>query len=78
MRILASRLHNRVELWRREKVETDIGEVTKPVLVRKLWADIIPTNTSEKDGPADTEKAEAKIKSNYEENRHKKIRLYRS
>ena len=62
MRTLASRLRNRVELWRREKVETDIGEITKPIFIKKLWADIIPTNTSEKDGPADTEKAEAKSK----------------
>ena len=62
MRTLASRLRNRIELWRREKVETDIGEITKPIFIKKLWADIIPVSTFEKNGQADTEKAEAKSK----------------
>lgn len=62
MKILASRLRNRVELWRREKVKEDIGEVTKKVFKKKLWVDIIPVNSSEKEGQASTEKAEIKLK----------------
>ena len=62
MKILASRLRNRVELWRREIVEEDIGNVRRPVFLKKIWVDIIPVNSSEKEGQANTEKAEIKSK----------------
>ncbi|WP_270445746.1 head-tail adaptor protein [Fusobacterium varium] len=62
MSTLASRLQNRIEIWRRKKVSTDIGDSFEPVLFKKVWADIIPLSASTSEGQADTQNSKTKFK----------------
>lgn len=62
MQTLASRLQNRVEIWRREKISTDIGDSFEPVLYKKVWADVIPLSASTAEGQAETENSRTKFK----------------
>lgn len=61
MKCLASKLNNRIELWSKEKVETDIGNEVKEVLKKKLWADIIPKSGNIKSGEVETEFSNVKF-----------------
>lgn len=49
---LASRLQNRVEIWRREKVKTKIGDSFDDILYKTVWADVIPLNANMASGQA--------------------------
>lgn len=62
MLTLASRLQNRVEIWRRKKISTNIGDSFEPVLYKKVWADIVPLSASILNGDAGTEKSKTKFK----------------
>lgn len=62
MQTLASRLQNRVEIWRREKVKTKIGDSFDDVFYKTVWADVIPLNASTASGQAGTENSRTKFK----------------
>ena len=59
---LASKLQNRVEIWRREKVKTKIGDSFDDILYKTVWADVIPLNANIASGQADTENSRTKFK----------------
>jgi head-tail adaptor len=59
---LASQLNNRIEIWRDVKTEGDLGDTLEPILLKKVWADMIPTGGSLKDGDGDTEYNEGNFK----------------
>ena len=59
---LASQLNNRIEIWKPESIESDIGEVLQNVFFKKIWADIIPINGSQLNGIADTEYSDTNFK----------------
>lgn len=42
---LASKLNNRIEIWRNIPVENELGFTYIPVLLRKVWADVVPQNS---------------------------------
>lgn len=62
MATLASRLQNRVEIYRRKKVSTDIGDTFEPVLHKKVWADVIPLSANTAEGQAETQNSRTKFK----------------
>ncbi len=59
---LASQLNNRIEIWRDVQIEGDLGDTLEPTLLKKVWADMIPTGGSLKDGDGDTEYSEGAFK----------------
>lgn len=64
MKNLSSRLNNKIELWCEEKVKTDIGNTVEKKLIKKVWADIAPNNSSRSvaNGPGDTKITNTKLK----------------
>lgn len=61
-RSLASQLNNRIEIWRDTKIEGDLGDKLEPALLKKVWADMIPTGGTLKNGDGDTEYSEGAFK----------------
>ncbi len=54
-RTLASRLKNRIEVWENKEVDSDIGNQLEGVLVKRVWASIVPLYGYKSKGEADTE-----------------------
>jgi SPP1 family predicted phage head-tail adaptor len=59
---LASRLKNRIEIYRLEEIETPLGQSVEPVLYKRVWADIVPLSASLKAAEAETERAKNTFK----------------
>lgn len=52
---LASKLNNRIEIWGKKEIESKIGDSYDKVLLKKIWADVIPTGGSMINGQANTD-----------------------
>ena len=59
---LSSKLNNRIEIWGKSKVTGDLGDTYEDTLIKKLWADIVPTGGSQRNGDGDTEYSETNFK----------------
>lgn len=59
---LSSNLNNRIEVWRKEKVNTSLGVSYEEVFYKKIWANIVPLNSLLKDGQGETEYSQNKLK----------------
>ena len=59
---LSSKLNNRIEVWRKEKVNTSLGVSYKEVFYKKIWANIVPLTSFLKDGQGETEYSQNKLK----------------
>lgn len=59
---LASKLRNRVEIYRNNLVQGELGDNYEPKLLKKVWANIIPMNGSVKESAGETEYSELKFK----------------
>ena len=59
---LASRLRNRIEIYRLEEVETPLGQSVEAMFYKKEWADIVPLNASLSKAEAETERAKNTFK----------------
>ncbi|MFA6877938.1 MAG: phage head closure protein [Fusobacterium sp.] len=61
---LSSKLNNRIEVWRKEKVNTSLGVSYEEVFYKKIWANIVPLNINSllKDGQGETEYSQNKLK----------------
>lgn len=62
MKSLSSRLNNRIEIWGEIKEESDIGEIVKNKLLKKVWADIVPQSGSISNGQGETTVSNTKFK----------------
>lgn len=62
MSSLSSRLKNRIEVYKKNKVEGKIGDTYKEVLVKKLWAEIKFQSGSIVNGEGDTESNNTRFK----------------
>ena len=45
---LASRLKNRIEIFRRERIEGTLGDTYEDKSLKKVWADIMPAGAGKK------------------------------
>ncbi|EPC09076.1 head-tail adaptor protein [Fusobacterium ulcerans] len=61
-KVLASRLKNRIEIFRVGKVKTDIGNKKTSFPLKKVWADVIPLSARVQNGQADTQYVNAAFK----------------
>ena len=59
---LASRLNNRIEIWRNLKIETKLGSSNEPSLLKNIWADIVPLSGKLSTGEANTSYSERSFK----------------
>lgn len=59
---LASRLKNRIEIYRRTLVAGKLGDTFEDTLLKKVWADIVPAGAGVKGAEAETERVENKFK----------------
>lgn len=59
---LSSKLNNRIEVWRKEKVNTSLGVSYEEVVYKKIWANIVPLTSLLKDGQGETEYSQNKLK----------------
>lgn len=59
---LASRLKNRIEIFRRERIEGTLGDTYEDKPLKKVWADIMPAGAGKKSQEAETERVENKFK----------------
>lgn len=57
-----SKLKNRIEIYRKEKIKGELGDDYEPKLIKKVWAQIIPLTGSVKNGEGETEFSELKLK----------------
>lgn len=48
--IITNKLKNRISIFRKQKVETPIGDTFEEKFFKKVWADIIPVRVSDKNG----------------------------
>ena len=62
MSSLSSRLKNRIEVYKKNKVEDKIGDTYEEVLVKKLWAEIKFQSGSIANGEGDTESNNTRFK----------------
>lgn len=62
MKSLASSLNNRIEIWGEVKKDTPLGEGIEEVLIKKVWADMIPQSGNTSNGPGGTTVSNSKIK----------------
>ena len=59
---LASKLKNRIEIYRRTLVAGKLGDTFEDTLLKKVWADIVPAGAGVKGAEAETERVENKFK----------------
>lgn len=55
MKVLASKLNNRMEVWKNQQIDTELGVSIKPICYRKIWGDIVPQSGNLNQGEANTE-----------------------
>ena len=65
-KVLASKLNNRIEVWRNKQVESKTGKEQKYTLEKKIWAEIRPTkgivNQEEAETTSNTVKFKIRIR----------------
>ena len=61
-KILASKLKNRIEIWDPGEKDSDYGITTDPILVKTIWANIVPRTGNLSLGEANTEYNNTKFK----------------
>lgn len=54
-KILASKLRNRIEIWERVEIETDLGVNYTPKLFKKVWGNVTPITGYLESGEGNTE-----------------------
>ncbi|WP_163468478.1 head-tail adaptor protein [Fusobacterium sp. IOR10] len=59
---LSSRLNNRIEVRRKEKINTSLGVSYQEVFYKKIWANIIPLTSLIKNGQGETEYSQNRLK----------------
>lgn len=62
MKNQASRLKNRIEVYKKNKVQGEIGDTYEEILVKKLWAEIKFQSGSIVNGEGDTESNNTRFK----------------
>ena len=62
MASLSSKLKNRIEVYKKNKVQGKIGDTYEEVLVKKLWAEIKFQSGSITNGEGDTESNNTRFK----------------
>lgn len=61
-RTLASKLKNRIEIYRNKLVNGKLGDEYKPELLKTVWANIIPLNGKIVNGEGETQYSEKRFK----------------
>jgi len=52
---LTTKMNNRVEVWGKKIIDTDLGEDYEDSFIKKMWCDIIPIGGSKKNASGETE-----------------------
>lgn len=59
---LSNKLNNRIEVWRKEKIDSSLGVTYQEIFYKKLWADVVPLNSLLKNGQGETEYSQNRLK----------------
>lgn len=60
--VLASRLNNRVEIYKNSILKTELGDSREHIFYKKVWADIIPISANSKNLQHELENVDIKFK----------------